>query len=89
MKWIKINSEKDLPKNIHFRHHTEFWACSKGIVFKIYFYNSYGGKNYSIDEKNSDKIYQKLSEKNIPIMGGFENLEYYAKIERPVAPKNV
>lgn len=89
MKWIKINSENDLPKNIHFRNHTEFWGCIKGIVFKIYFYNSYLGKNYSIAEYNSDKIHKILKENKIDCMGHIDNLEYYAKIDRPVAPKNV
>lgn len=87
MKWIKISSEKDLPKNIHFKNNTEFWVCAKGIVFKAYFYNSYGGKNYSILEYNSNKIYKTLKENNIPVMGlVLENLDYYAKLERPKPP---
>ena len=87
MKWIKINSEKDLPANIHFRHHTEFWACAKGVVFKIYFYNSYSGKNYSITEYNSYKTHKELDKNKIPCMGlVMENLDHYAKLEKPKPP---
>jgi hypothetical protein len=87
MKWIKINSEKDLPKNIHFKNHTEFWACAKGVVFKIYFYNSYGGKNYSIAEYNSSKTHKELDKIKVPCMGEvIGNLDYYAKLEIPKSP---
>lgn len=86
MKWIKISSENDLPKNIHFKNHTEFWACAKGVVFKIYFYNSYGGKNYSLAEYNDEKIRKTLRENNIDCMGYFKLLEYYAAIDRPKSP---
>ena len=86
MKWIKITSEKDLPKNIHFKNHTEFWACVKGIVFKIYFYNSYGGKNYALAEYNDEKIIKILKANKVDCMGEIKNLEYYAVIERPKCP---
>jgi len=86
MKWIKINSEKSLPKNIHFKNHTEFWACVNKIVFKIYFYNSYGGKNYALAEYNDEKIRKTLRENNIDCMGVVDNLDYYAIIERPEPP---
>lgn len=82
-KWIAITSEKVLPSNIHFRNHTEYWACKKGIVFKIYFYNSYGGKNYSLAEHNDEKIRKVLRENNIDCMGEAGKLDAYSVIERP------
>lgn len=83
MKWTKINTEKDLPSNIHFRNHTEYWASVKGIVFKIYFYNSYGGKKYSIAEYNSNNTYKKLKQEKINPMDEALKLDAYMKILRP------
>lgn len=89
MKWIAITSEKVLPLNIHFRNHTEYWACKKGIVFKIYFYNSYGGKNYSLAEHNDEKIRKIMNANKVPSMGGVQELDAYAVIDRPEPFKNL
>jgi hypothetical protein len=87
MKWIKITSEKDLPRNIHFRNHTEFWVCVKGLVFRAYFYNAYGGKSYCISEHNNDKIIKELRKREGDNMGQIEDsVDYYAIIERPNPP---
>lgn len=88
MKWKEIKSEKDLPSDIHFRNHTEYWASAKGIVFRIYFYFSYGGKNYSLSEQNDEKIRKQLNENNIPSMGFVGELDAYMIIKRPEPFKN-
>jgi len=88
MKWKEIKSEKDLPSNIHFKNHTEYFACVKGVVFKIYFYNSYGGKNYSLAEYNDEKIRKILRDNRIDCMGEALKIEAYMGIKRPIPFKN-
>lgn len=87
MEWIKINSEKDLPKNIHFENNKEYWVSVKGLVFRAYFYNAYGGKSYCISEKDDEKIIKELRKRKGDNMGQLlESADYYAEIERPKSP---
>ncbi len=82
-KWIPIKDTKSLPANIHFRNHTEYWMCKNGIVFKGYFYNAYGGKNFSIAEHNDEKIRAIMRANKIDGMGPCGFLDAYMPIERP------
>lgn len=83
MKWKEIKSEKDLPSKIHFENNTEYWASAKGIVFKIYFYNSYGGKNYSLSDHGNTKLRRTMLKNKIPFMGLAEDLDAYGIIDTP------
>ena len=80
--WIEILGEESLPENSHFLDHTQYWMSCNGIVFKGYFYNSYGGKNYSLDEV-SDAFFEMMDfllENKVDSLGFFKKIDAYMEL---------
>lgn len=84
MKWIELNSKKDLPSKKDIKNKTKYHAKCKGIVFKIHFYKSLSGIKYVLTDYNDYKegscLIKEMNKNKIDVIGDWFELSHYKEI---------